>query len=166
MTYCKYLISKFSALLLVVAALSSCGDVDTIKITTTNLNAFATGPLFEGVNTASADFKFEDFLPENIKKENIQTVKIQAISITPVVAESPKPSGYTLLLASPKTSMQAFGFYKNGDTAVSLTNDQTFISDIMKDEKHTLVIDFNIAEDYYDNYTFGTKIDWLLTVKK
>jgi hypothetical protein len=84
---------------------------------------------------------------------------------------APVPNSFTVLLASPNTSMKECGFInveaiKINNYTVSLAKEQDFLVDILQDKLQTLVIDFNLDEEWFDDLTVTADIDWELKIKK
>lgn len=161
----KYLI-KVSLLLFI--GLTSCSTKETIEIKEHKLQATATGPLFTGVNTATADFSIKEVLPNGYKAEKIVEAKIKSVKIRPEQKETPEVLAYTALLSSPEESMNQFAFLNTPDkmeASLNIAEEQDFITEIIKDSNQTLVIDFNINEDWYEDWIFDVVIDWEIIVK-
>jgi len=158
----------FSTFLLLLLLLSSCGTVTTLDVPNQKISVKAIGPLFEGVNTATANFKFKDLLPENTKLSDIHSAKIEAFKLLPSTEDFPANKGFTALLAAPNYSMQEFGFsnaLKTDKLNFKLAEDQAFLKNILKDSSQTLVIDFTLNEDLYDNLEFEAEIKWNIQLK-
>lgn len=149
--------------------LISCGSVTDIEVPLQKLKVKSAGPLFEGVNTATCDFNIQDILPETVKLENIHSVSIASFEIIPIGTDYPEIKGGTTLIASPTTSMQEFGLVSDVSTdaiKLKLTENQSFLVDILKDNSQTLVFDFTISEDYMDNMEFEAQIKWKIQTKE
>jgi hypothetical protein len=147
----------------------SCSSPKPIEIGEHKIQATATGPLFTGVNTATADFKIQDLLPEGVDIEQLSSAKIKSIIVRPESESAPEVLSYTTLLSSPEEDMNQFAFLNQPDkTTASLTiaEDQSFIIDMLKDSSQTLVIDFNLKEDWYEDWIFDVVIEWELTITK
>ena len=130
------------------------------------------GPLFEGVNTGTFDFNFQDVLPDGKQKETVKDALLKSVKLIVDTTNSPEPSSFTLSLASPNTSMKEFGFLNDvklnseGKYEIQLAEDQDFLSEVLQDISQTIVVDFNIGEDWYDNYFISAEIDWEIKLKK
>lgn len=160
---------RLSSFLIVLFFFSSCGTITTLEIPNQKITVKATGPLFEGVNTAIANFNFKDLLPENTDLKDIHSAKIQDFKLVPIGDEFPENKGFTALLASPNSSMQEFGFssaLKTDESNFKLAENQEFLIEILKDSSQTLVIDFTLTEDLYDNLEFEAEIKWSIQLKK
>jgi len=158
---------RYSTFLLVLLLLS-CGTVTTLEVPNQKISVKAVGPLFEGVNTATANFNFKDLLPQNTDLKSIHSAKIQEFKLVPIVDEFPENKGFTALLASPNSSMQEFGFssaLKTDESNFKLAENQEFLIEILKDSSQTLVIDFTLTEDLYDNLEFEAEIKWSIQLK-
>ena len=166
----KYLL-KTQFLVLSVLILWGCGKSESIKTDLQKLETIALGPLFEGVNTATVEFDIQKILPNEVKKEQISEVRIKSIQLSLVDSASPVPNSFTVLLASPNTSMKECGFIqeesiKMSNYDVSLAEEQEFLVEILQDKMQTLVIDFDLKEDWYDDLTVTAAVDWELKFKK
>lgn len=166
------LIRKILAASFVVTLLMACGELESIKTEPQNITLEAVGPLFEGINTATFDFNFQDVLPDGKTKESLGDVLFKSVKLKVDTGEFPAPTSFTLSIASPNTSMKEFGFLndvkldENGQYLIQLTNEQEFLIKALKDKSQTLVVDFNLTEDWYDNYTVTAEIDWDIKLKK
>ena len=166
----KYLL-KTHFLVLSVLILWGCGKSESIKTDLQKLETIALGPLFEGVNTATVEFDIQKMLPKEVKKEQISEVRIKSIQLGLGDSSAPVPNSFTVLLASPNTSMKECGFIKEeaikmNNLNVSLAEDQEFLVEILQDKMQTLVIDFNLEAEWFDDLTVNADIDWELKIKK
>ena len=166
----KYLL-KTQFLVLSVLILWGCGKSESIKTDLQKLETIALGPLFEGVNTATVEFDIQKMLPKEVKKEQISEVRIKSIQLGLRDSSAPVPNSFTVLLASPNTSMKECGFIKEeaikmNNLNVSLAGDQEFLVEILQDKMQTLVIDFNLEAEWFDDLTVSADIDWELKIKK
>jgi hypothetical protein len=50
--------------------------------------------------------------------------------------------------------------------SVSLAKEQEFLVEILQDKIQTLVIDFNLEEDWFEDLAIRADIDWKLKIKK
>ena len=161
---------KTNLLVLVVIVFWGCGESEPIQTDVQKLETIAVGPLFEGVNTATVEFDFQKILPTGVKKEQLTEVRIKSIQLSLVNTEAPTPNSFTVLLASPNTSMKECGFLKEesikiNNYKVSLAEEQEFLVEILQDKMQTLVIDFNLEGDWYDDLSITAAIDWELKIK-
>ncbi len=161
---------KTNLLVLVVIVFWGCGESEPIQTDVQKLETIAVGPLFEGVNTATVEFDVQKILPTGVKKEQLTEVRIKGIQLSLVNTEAPTPNSFTVLLASPNTSMKECGFLKEesikiNNYKVSLAEEQEFLVEILQDKMQTLVIDFNLEGDWYDDLSITAAIDWELKIK-
>ncbi len=161
---------KTNLLVLVVIVFWGCGESEPIQTDVQKLETIAVGPLFEGVNTATVEFDVQKILPTGVKKEQLTEVRIKSIQLSLVNTEAPTPNSFTVLLASPNTSMKECGFLKEesikiNNYKVSLAEGQEFLVEILQDKMQTLVIDFNLEGDWYDDLSVTAAIDWELKIK-
>ena len=162
---------KTHILALSVLVLWGCGKSEPIQTDVQKLETIAVGPLFEGVNTATVEFDIQKVLPKEVKKEQLSEVRIKSIQLGLADSAAPVPNSFTVLLASPNTSMKECGFIqedsiKMNNYNVSLAEEQDFLLEILQDKMQTLVIDFDLKEDWFDDYTVTATIDWELKFKK
>ena len=162
---------KTQLLALTALVLWGCGKSEPIQTDVQKLETIAVGPLFEGVNTATVEFDIQKVLPKEVKKEQLSDVRIKSIQLSLSDSAAPVPNSFTVLLASPNTSMKECGFIqeesiKMNNYNVSLAGEQEFLVEILQDKMQTLVIDFDLKEDWFDDYTVTATIDWELKFKK
>jgi hypothetical protein len=162
---------KTHILALSVLVLWGCGKSEPIQTDVQKLETIAVGPLFEGVNTATVEFDIQNVLPKEVEKEQLSEVRIKSIQLSLLDSAAPVPNSFTVLLASPNTSMKECGFIqeesiKMNNYNVSLAGEQEFLVEILQDKMQTLVIDFDLKEDWFDDYTVTATIDWELKFKK
>ena len=162
---------KTQVLALFVLVLWGCSKSEPIKTDVQKLETIAVGPLFEGVNTATVEFDIQKVLPKEVKKEQLSEVRIKSIQLGLSDSAAPVPNSFTVLLASPNTSMKECGFIqeesiKMNNYNVSLAEEQDFLLEILQDKMQTLVIDFNLEGEYFDDYAVTAAIDWELKFKK
>ncbi len=164
-------IFKTHILVLCVLVLWGCGKSEPIQTDVQKLETIAVGPLFEGVNTATVEFDIQNILPKEVKKEQLSDVRIKSIHLSLADSDAPVPNSFTVLLASPNTSMKECGFIqeesiKMNNYNVSLAEEQDFLLEILQDKMQTLVIDFDLEGEYFDDYAVTAAIDWELKFKK
>jgi uncharacterized secreted protein with C-terminal beta-propeller domain len=162
---------KTQILALIVFLLWGCGKSEPIQTDVQKLETIAVGPLFEGINTATVEFDIQNILPKEVKKEQLSEVRIKSIQLSLSDSAAPVPNSFTVLLASPNTSMKECGFIqeesiKLDNYNVSLAKQQEFLEEILQDKMQTLVIDFDLNEEWFDDYTITASIDWELKFKK
>ena len=162
---------KTHILALSVLVLWGCGKSEPIQTDVQKLETIAVGPLFEGVNTATVEFDIQNVLPKEVEKGQLSEVRIKSIQLSLLDSAAPVPNSFTVLLASPNTSMKECGFIqeesiKMNNYNVSLAGEQEFLVEILQDKMQTLVIDFDLKEDWFDDYTVTATIDWELKFKK
>lgn len=148
---------------------TNCENAKPIETETQKLTATAEGPLFSGINTATAEFNISAVLPEGIKPENISSAKISSININSLVENPPTINSFTVLIASPKQEMTQVAFLNDKDKAeknMSMAEDQSAVTAVLKDESQTLVIDFDLSEDWLENWNFEVEIKWEITVSQ
>ena len=122
------------------------------------------------VATPQDEFDIQKVLTKEVKKEQLSEVRIKSIQLGLSDSAAPVPNSFTVLLASPNTSMKECGFIqeesiKSNDYNVSLANEQEFLEEILQDKMQTLVIDFDLKEDWFDDYTVTAVINWELKFK-
>jgi hypothetical protein len=98
-------------------------------------------------------------------------VIIKSIQLSLLDSAAPVPISFTVLLASPNTSMKECGFIKEeaikmNNYNVILAKEQEFLLEILQDKIQTLVIDFNLEEEWFEDLAVRADIDWELKIKK
>lgn len=152
----------------VVFSIMACSGGDKITVENAQLNALASGPLYEGINTATGTLDISAFLPQNTTVNQIQHAKVQSLKI--VSKESPNIKSLTLLLTSSSISMQKIAFldeinWKDGEIILNIAQEQEKLDEILKDKSATIVVDFDLAEDWENDWEFECKFNWEITVK-
>ena len=159
----KVLIFFFSIVFL------ACDSGVPLEIDKQHIVAQAKGPLFSGLNTATIDFKIKEFLPVDVEISQIASARLKSLAVNPIGEGLPSVSSYTVLVASPNQEMNQIGFLnavQEGEASLVIAKEQPFMKDILKDPSQTLVIDFDLAEDYFDNLTFELTLEWEIHVTK
>jgi len=166
-------IFKTSISLFVVFALIfvSCSSTESVDTKVQKVDLVAVGPLFEGVNTAVVDFDFQEVLPKGKMKSQLDEVILKSVKLSMDTSTLPLPNSFTLSLASPNTSMKECGFLNEpkwnneGKFEIKLAKEQDFLLEVLQDKNQTLVVDFNLAEDWYDDYSISAELDWEVKLK-
>lgn len=152
MKYCIY------ALFLSAIFLISCGQVETHTFSTGDVEITASGPLFEGANTATGDYTIDlsGFLEEHgAEIGDISEAKLKSAQLT--ILDSLNfnfVDGISLSIAGDVADMQNVGVLNpvpDDQTKVDIqvAEEQSKIDAFFKESMMTYVVDFNISQDTF-----------------
>ena len=138
--------------------LVSCGQVETYTFSTGDVEITATGPLFEGANTATGDYTIDlsVFLEEHgAEIGDISEAKLKSAQLT--ILDSLNfnfVDGISLLIAGDVADMQNVGVLNpvpddQTQVNVQVAEEQSNIDAFFKESMMTYVIDFNITQDTF-----------------
>lgn len=155
---------------------TSCsGETKTYTVSTPELLLTADGPLFEGSNTATANWSFSaaDFFdgqePKNLK---FKEAKVKYITLIGCEGEElPSIDKVVIEMAAPETSMMRLAFFEGLIEPCKEYNLQ--IADLQKNLEHffyqsgiTFVADLNILdEEYWEDVELKIKVEFEFTTK-
>jgi hypothetical protein len=157
--------------------LSSCsGETKTYTVTTPELTLIAEGPLFEGSNTATADWKFNaaDFFdgrdPASLK---FKEAKIKYITIIGCDENETMPEIDEIVveIAAPGTSMMRVGYLQQNiepcmEYSMQVADIQKNLEDFFKQSGITFVADLNVLdEEYWENAELKIKMEFEFSVR-
>ncbi len=154
---------------------TACSDTQIIAFKTPSITLTASGPLFEGANTAQGEFapQIEAYLrQQGIDPKRLQKAQLQQVHITlPDSLNSDLLSEITLQLAADQVDMQKVAVLNPvpaGQTQLTLqvAQDQQKIVDLLQQNKILLVADANIKKDLDADWHGQVVLEFLLTVKK
>lgn len=132
----------------------SCTASEKKSVVVEDLNLITQGPLFEGVNTATLNLNWTGFDLEEQKSYTVKSAKIQKIVLKPQVNIS--VNSYTILVTSKHSEMQKIGYFTGelaaDGTEIILAEDQQKLTKIFQEEDITFVIDFDLTEDYFEDW--------------
>lgn len=148
----------FYTYFLLVIFLTSCGRVETYTFSTGDVEITATGPLFEGANTATGDYTIDlsVFLEEHgAEIGDISEAKLKSAQLT--ILDSLNfnfVDGISLLIASDVADMQNVGVLNpvpddQTQVDVQVAEEQSNLDAFFKESMMTYVIDFNITQDTF-----------------
>lgn len=163
------------ASLLLAAILSSCGKVETFDVQSENIELSAEGPLFVGSNTAQGEWEID--LQKVLEMKDLKGKKLKSLKITSINLRMIEDSAaflledITFLMTASGASMQKVGFINPAPQTVEvfslqIAEEQKDILDIFQNGKVTLVADFNLADDWYDNLSFETTLSMELSYEQ
>ncbi len=148
----RYLITPLILSLLLVG----CTTTESAEIETSSLILTAEGPLFEGNNTATLEWSPDNsFWGEN-KPENLKSAKVRLIDIT-LLSDDAAIKDVTIQFAGEKTGMQKIAFM-DANGSVNIADKQENLASFFQDNFATIVADFDLSEDYYDDLKIEVKI--------
>jgi hypothetical protein len=152
--------------LFVGALLVSCSATETHTLDTDFLTLTAEGPLFEGNNTATLDWNVEDgFWGENLHPSMIKSAKVAALKVE-VQSIDAGIRDITIQLAGQNLGMQKIAFFDESGS-VNLASKQENLASFFTDSYPTIVADFDLTEDFYDDLEIRVKLrfEFEVTVK-
>jgi len=153
----------------------ACTESQTITFKTAPIALVASGPLFEGANTAQGDFfpNIADFLKQQgLELSALENATLQTVSLTlPDSLNSDLVSEITLQLAADQVDMQKVAVLNPvpaGQTQLTLSvaQEQKKIADLIQQNKMLLVADVNLKKDMDADWQATAVLEFLLTVKK
>ncbi len=146
------------------ALLVGCSPSEQLEWSTSKVTISAAGPLFEGSNTGTFDWSFD--LVEEIEgldnMENILEARLLSIELYPEDVDVLED--VTIQLAGEKTGMQKIAFM-NSDGSVQVADKQENLASFFLDNYPTLVADFNLLDDWFDDYIIEAKLVFELKIK-
>ena len=163
--FCSFLLCFFSA----------CTESQTITFKTAPIPLMASGPLFEGTNTAQGDFSpnIADYLKQQgLALSSLENATLQKVSLTLTDSLNSDLVGeITLQLAADQVDMQKVAVLNPvpaGQTLLTLNvaQEQKKIADLLRQNKMLLVADVNLKKDMESDWQATAVLEFLLTVKK
>jgi hypothetical protein len=157
--------------------LFSCsGETKTYTVSTPELTLVAEGPLFEGSNTATADWKFNaaDFFdgrdPASLK---FKEAKIKYITIIGCddYETMPQVDEIVVEIAAPGTSMMRVGYLQQNiepcmEYTMQVADIQKNLEEFFKQSGITFVADINVLdEEYWENAELKIKVEFEFSVR-
>jgi hypothetical protein len=155
--------------------LSACSESQTLIYKTQAIKLSATGPLFEGANTAQGEFspQLEAYLQQQgLDNQALLQAELQKVSIVlPDSLNSDLLSEITFQLAADQVDMQKVAVLNPvpaAQTQLSLkvAEEQKKITDLLRQDKVLLVVDANLKKDLNADWHGQATLEFLLTVKK
>lgn len=154
----------------------SCSvETETHSITTPVLELKATGPLFQGSNTATAtwEYSLEALFPEMSKEIVVESAKVTSIKMIPKPNVNYPVMGKVVMEMKPKeTNMLRIGLLENNfkneqSNNLSVAAVQGNFDKAFKDGRLTFVADFELLEeDYYDDLSFNLVVTFKIFTRK
>ncbi len=153
----------------------ACTESQTITFKTAPIPLVASGPLFEGTNTAQGDFSpnIADYLKQQgLALSSLENATLQKVSLTlPDSLNSDLVGEITLQLAADQVDMQKVAVLNPvpaGQTQLTLNvaQEQKKIADLLRQNKMLLVADVNLKKDMEADWQATAVLEFLLTVKK
>lgn len=167
---------KSLSLLTLVVLMQSCSvETDSYQIETPVLVLNATGPLFEGSNTATAtwEFSLEELFPDVEGDIIVHKAKVSSINIQPKGEEDfPKVDKMVMEIKSKYINMTRIGLLESNiqigkDYTLNVADKQEEIATALQDERITFVADFDmIDEEYYEDVSFDLVVSFEVEVRK
>lgn len=161
----------FAVLAAFILATTACSNTETLTFDSEEVTLTAEGPLYDGSNTASADWT-ADFSQQGIDPAAIQSARVKSISIsTANPADMALIQDITFQFAGKDVSMQQVGFLNpvpTGSSTLSLqiADEQEDIAKFFKLANMTWVSDVNLNAEKEDNLELKVRLGFELEVKK
>lgn len=169
-------VKMISSLFILLTVTISCSvETDLHQITTPTLNLKATGPLFEGSNTATAtwEFSLEELFPNLEGDIKVEKATITKINVQPKPdLDYPKIGKMVMEMKSKYTSMTRIGLLekniqKDKSYDLQIAGKQKDIDVAITDERITFVGDFDMLdEDFYDDVSFDLQVTFEIETRK
>ena len=157
------MIKKIFPLLTSILIVGGCSNTEEVTLQTGTITIVATGPLFEGSNTGTYawDLIVEDYISgisgaEDIKEARLQSVTLSSSNIDLV-------SDLTLQMAGEHTGMQKVA-YMDSEGQIQVADKQKNLASFFSDNHRTIVADFNINDDWYDDFEIKAELVFTLQV--
>lgn len=171
----KYLF-KYALISMCVLLMTSC-SVETEKhiIETPVLELKATGPLFQGSNTATVtwEYSLKDLFPEIENEIVIKDARVSTIKIMPKQGTDYPELGKVVMEMKPKNSgMTRVGlletnFDSSKANSLNVAEIQEDFDEAFADQRLTFVGDFDlIAEEYFDDLAFDLIVSFEIQTQK
>ncbi len=114
--------------------------------------------------------EIDAFLPENTQKNQIQNATVLSVTLDTQGKEIPNIQSLTLLMTSSTIPMQKIAFaenvvWKEGKLELKIAAEQEKLNEIIQDTSATIVIDFDLKEEWEEDLEFKCTINWEITVK-
>ncbi len=160
----KNYLKNISMLVAFIIICTSCSvETETHIIETPVLELKATGPLFQGSNTATVtwEYKLKELFPEISNEIVIEEARVKTIKIIPKDNIDYPALGKVVMEMKPKnTNMTRVGLLENNfdinkSNSLNVAEIQEDFNEAFKDEKLTFVADFDLLDkEYYDDISF------------
>lgn len=151
-------------ILSLAVSLFGCSSSEEVKWSTESLTVTAAGPLFEGSNTGTYEWDID--LTKAIEGLNdlSQLSEARLVDIS-VKAEDPDMvEDVTIQLAGEKSGMQKVAFM-DGSGKIQVAEKQENLASFFQDKYPTVVADFNILDDWFDDFIFDVELTFTFKVK-
>lgn len=171
----NYYLKNILLLSIIMTIISCSVETETHNIETPVLELKATGPLFQGSNTATVTWKYtlDKLFPEIDDKIVIENARVTSIKMIPKSNVSYPDIGKIVMEMKPKeTNMLRVGLletnFKNDQSNnLSVAAVQEDFDKAFKDGRLTFVADFDLLEeDYYDDLSFDLIVSFKIFTRK
>lgn len=158
-----------------ITAISCSVETETHIVKTPVLELKATGPLFQGPNTATVtwEYSLEELFSETENEIVIENARVSTIKIIPQKNVEYPNLGKVVMEMKPKnTNMTRVGLLEtNFDNSqannFNVAEVQEDFNEAFKDEKLTFVADFDMLdEEYFDDLTFDLVATFEIQTRK
>jgi hypothetical protein len=143
-------------LTLLGTVLLSCSQLQKHNFTVENVEITAEGPLFEGINTATGEYKVDisTFLDSTGNEmQDLHKARLVSAHLSLIDSLTFNMVGdVSLLLAGENTEMKSLAFLNpipedQKEIQLTLAEEQTKVVDYFKESQFTFVVDANILQD-------------------
>lgn len=162
-------------IIMVVLTISCSVETETHIVETPVLELEATGPLFQGSNTATVtwEYSLEELFPKINNEIVIESARVSTLKIIPKKSVDYPSLGKVVMEMKPKnTNMTRVGlletsFDNNKANSLNVAEIQEDFEEAFKDEKLTFVADFDLLdEEYYDDISFDLVATFEIQTRK
>lgn len=169
-------ILKYLIICTIIPIFFSCSvETETHIVDTPVLELKATGPMFQGSNTATVswDYSLVELFPEMSNEIVIEDARVSAIKIIPkenldypeigkfVMEMKPRNNGMT------RVGLLETSFDNNQVNSLNVAEIQEDFDEAFKDERLTFVGDFDLlAEEYFDDLAFDLIVTFEIQTQK
>ncbi len=144
--------------------LFGCSSSEEVKWSTESLTVTASGPLFEGSNTGTYEWDIDLTKALEGLDDLSQLSEARLLDIT-VKAEDPDMvEDVTIQLAGEKSGMQKVAFM-DGSGKIQVAEKQENLASFFQDKYPTIVADFNILDDWFDDFIFDVELTFTFKIK-
>ncbi len=144
--------------------LFGCSSSEEVKWSTESLTVTASGPLFEGSNTGTYEWDIDLTKALEGLDDLSQLSEARLLDIT-VKAEDPDMvEDVTIQLAGEKSGMQKVAFM-DGSGKIQVAEKQENLASFFQDKYPTVVADFNILDDWFDDFIFDVELTFTFKIK-
>ncbi|MCH8546024.1 MAG: hypothetical protein LAT54_04770 [Cryomorphaceae bacterium] len=151
-------------ILSLAVALFGCSTSEEVKWSTSTLTVTATGPLFEGSNTGTYEWDIDLTKAIDGIEDLSQLSEARLIEIKVSAEEPDMVEDVTIQLAGEKSGMQKVAFM-DGSGKIQVAEKQENLASFFQDKYPTVVADFNLLDDWFDDFIFDVELTFTFKIK-